>query len=343
MFEWFKRKSVELSKKNIKECLEELITIANRAHEHILQTGKENPSDIETVNRAKTNLIIQLCGPIPLDEVKERFINPILEGKDISEGARIAICHAYDSARQNAENHNAGVVRDIESEKLNSLVKTFLSKIKTFEDTWLQDFWSRTLCTSEKCLHVLFDQSSPEVSFSQNITEQELLFWFKKTSLCLISWSYYCSSEENLRSFVSKNYLQVGQGFCSGKIVDSYEQVFGELVDWKELAGYFSLGLQHDTEGKVVASENKEETDERAVSERAVKNCYTIGNQLLQKVWHENNKHCEIPSGYGVDWTFDSCNDPILKKSLIIGLRLWLAFEGILQPFLVLIIPPKAL
>jgi len=94
---WFKNKSIETSSKNIQECLENLVVVANEAYCNNLQhAGKTDPSDIRKVQNAKDQLIIQLCGPIPLEEVKKNFINPILNSNNLTEGARMAINHAFD-------------------------------------------------------------------------------------------------------------------------------------------------------------------------------------------------------------------------------------------------------
>lgn len=98
---WFKNKSIGLSEKNIKEYLENIIVIANQAYDNLQRTGEDNPTDTKKVQKAKDKLIIELCGPIPLDEVKEKLIDPVLQREDLTEGAKIAINHAFDYAKQN--------------------------------------------------------------------------------------------------------------------------------------------------------------------------------------------------------------------------------------------------
>jgi len=96
LIEWFKSKSIQESEKNIDECLIDLVKIANQAYENLQNTGVTNSSDIKAVQKAKDRLIIQLCGPIPLDEVKQRFITPLLYKQELTEGARVAINHAIE-------------------------------------------------------------------------------------------------------------------------------------------------------------------------------------------------------------------------------------------------------
>ena len=108
MLEWIKQKIIEKSEKNIKKCLGELVFIANQAYENLYQTGKENISDVKAVNRAKDSLIIQLCGPIPLEEAKSRLIDPISQDANTSEGAHMAILHAYELCYQKLGSKKCG-------------------------------------------------------------------------------------------------------------------------------------------------------------------------------------------------------------------------------------------
>jgi len=96
MFEWFKRKAIEKSERNIRVCLSNVIEVANQADSNINRTGTANPSDMRSVQQAKDALIMQLCAPIPLEEVKSRLIDPTLCGNGVTEGARMAVNHAYE-------------------------------------------------------------------------------------------------------------------------------------------------------------------------------------------------------------------------------------------------------
>ncbi len=105
MFKWFKRKAIEKSERNIRVCLANVIEMANQADLNINRTGSASPSDMRSVQQAKDALIIQLCGPIPLGEVKNCLIDPVLCGNGVTEGARMAVNHAYECVlRESGQN-----------------------------------------------------------------------------------------------------------------------------------------------------------------------------------------------------------------------------------------------
>ncbi|MDD5452554.1 MAG: hypothetical protein PHT49_11725 [Desulfovibrionales bacterium] len=96
MFGWLKRKSEELSRTHIAQALEELIEIANRADANIRRTGVVNPNDVRAVTKAKDRLMIDMCGPVPLEVVWKEIIQPILARPNVSDGAKMAITHVYE-------------------------------------------------------------------------------------------------------------------------------------------------------------------------------------------------------------------------------------------------------
>lgn len=79
MFGWLKRKSEELSRAHIAQALEGLIKIANRADANIHRTGGANPNDVRAVTKAKDRLMIDMCGPVPLEVVWKEIIQPMLD------------------------------------------------------------------------------------------------------------------------------------------------------------------------------------------------------------------------------------------------------------------------
>jgi len=97
---WLKRKSINLSEKKIRQCLDNIVSVSNEAYFNLQRTGLTDAADIKAVQKAKDRLIIQLCGPIPLEEVRQNFIEPVLNREDITKGAKIAINHAYEYAEK---------------------------------------------------------------------------------------------------------------------------------------------------------------------------------------------------------------------------------------------------
>jgi len=96
MFGWLKRKSEELSRAHIAQALEGLIKIANRADANIHRTGGANPNDVRAVTKAKDRLMIDMCGPVPLEVVWKEIIQPILARPNVSNSAKMAITHVYE-------------------------------------------------------------------------------------------------------------------------------------------------------------------------------------------------------------------------------------------------------
>ncbi|MBW2119990.1 MAG: hypothetical protein JRH09_19005, partial [Deltaproteobacteria bacterium] len=87
MFKWFKQKAVDKSASNIESLIEQLIEVANQADSNIQQTGGMNAADKKAMKHLQKQLMIQLCGPIPLEDVKTKYIDPALKASNVSEGA----------------------------------------------------------------------------------------------------------------------------------------------------------------------------------------------------------------------------------------------------------------
>jgi len=95
MLEWLKRKSREKSAANIRMCVENLIAQANAVDAVLVRTGSASPAEIKAVTKAKESLVIQLCGPIPLDTAWETIVDPTARSHALSPGAIKALEHTY--------------------------------------------------------------------------------------------------------------------------------------------------------------------------------------------------------------------------------------------------------
>jgi hypothetical protein len=93
---WFKEKSISMSRENIQELLEQLVPVCNKADEDIKVRHATDQRTHKEINRLKDKLIIQLCGPIPLDEVQTTLIDPVLARPNTSVGAYMAIMHCLE-------------------------------------------------------------------------------------------------------------------------------------------------------------------------------------------------------------------------------------------------------
>lgn len=108
MLGWLKKKGIEVVQRqckfNIKLNTETLVSIANRAYTRIVSSGgKENEYDITEVTNAKRRLIEDITlgylNGLTFDEIETNVIQPILNGPDVSSGARVAVNHAIKVAR----------------------------------------------------------------------------------------------------------------------------------------------------------------------------------------------------------------------------------------------------
>ena len=100
MLGWLKRKSIEKQEANIRETLGKLIQVSNEAHATIGRLGDAFPQQKEAVRKLQNQLAFDFIGPLPLDEVKHSILEPALRRPGVTEGARIAVDHVYDSVLQ---------------------------------------------------------------------------------------------------------------------------------------------------------------------------------------------------------------------------------------------------
>lgn len=91
---------MERSRSNIIAFIDELIPVANAANANIERTLTPNTRNISAVHKLQDRLI-QLCGPILLDQVKPVIINPALARPNVSDSTstRRAALQAYNMAK----------------------------------------------------------------------------------------------------------------------------------------------------------------------------------------------------------------------------------------------------
>jgi len=98
MLGWLKRKAIEKQEANIRDTLGKLVAVSNEAHATIDRLGDSFPQQKEAVRKLQNQLAFDFIGPLPLDEVKHRILEPALRRPGVTEGARMAVDHIYDSA-----------------------------------------------------------------------------------------------------------------------------------------------------------------------------------------------------------------------------------------------------
>ena len=109
MLGWLKKKGMGVvqnqCKFNIKLCTKTLVSIANRAHAHLEESGgKFNEYDKTQVHNAQERLAeeigLGIADGLTLDEIKTGVIQPILEEPDVTAGASLAVNHVIESANK---------------------------------------------------------------------------------------------------------------------------------------------------------------------------------------------------------------------------------------------------
>ena len=100
MLNWLKQKSMQKHEENIRQCLSELVTVGKELDENLLRTGTLTPAEIRRGRKVKDRLVIHLAGgPITLEEVKARILDPVLSDPNVTDGAKMGINHAYEYVR----------------------------------------------------------------------------------------------------------------------------------------------------------------------------------------------------------------------------------------------------
>jgi hypothetical protein len=180
-----------------------------------------------------------------------------------------------------------------------------MDRIDRLPEREAREFFKAILDAAERSLRGILFMASEEFKFRKKLTKEEIGFWLRKVSLALVAYSYYFFSvPEGEPPSVQLSYDMHWQ-----KILDSYNAIFDVIVTMNDI-NYYAAGLKEDTEKKYTASGDMKKTEELMV-----KDYRTIGDELLQGIWQENV-------------------EPNEKEAWFIGVRIWQAYQQIVQPFL---------
>lgn len=102
MLDWLKWKAAEKQERNIRETLAKLIQVSNEAAATLGRLGDAFPQQREAIRKLQNELLMDLIGPTPLDEIKQRILDPALRAPGTTDGARMAVDHVCDSRNQGA-------------------------------------------------------------------------------------------------------------------------------------------------------------------------------------------------------------------------------------------------
>lgn len=134
MFKWLKEKATAAAAKqcrfNIRLNTKTLVTVANRADQHLRATGGAlNESDRRQVHKAQEavlkDIILGYSNGLSLQEIKKTVIDRALDEEQVSDGARLAVDHALDSA---AESLGVSIPAGLSTEEAKKAVDTLISQ-----------------------------------------------------------------------------------------------------------------------------------------------------------------------------------------------------------------------
>lgn len=148
-------------------------------------------------------------------------------------------------------------------------------------------------------------QMKEKSAFYKRLTTEEIDFWLRKVSLALVAYSYYFFSGGEELPLVQFSYEAYWQ-----RMFDSYNTIFNESITISDI-NHYAVGLKEDTEKGYSKSGNMEKVKELTATDYK-----TIAAELLQKIWKEDIESNE-------------------RKGLLLGVRIWQAYQQIVQPFLV--------
>lgn len=212
---------------------------------------------------------------------------------------------------------------------IKDVIQPIIDITKNIDDYYLRELWFTILDATERSLSMLLFFKSPlpdDVNYDLELSHDDILYWFKRTSLCFISYIYHYYTPDQRVKMNNKGYLSLENNKCDGKIIDVYYKYFNERPDYQDVVKY-SLGLNKD-EMNGYSLKGDTETAMRLTAIDGI----TIGRELLHNIWHEDTEDKNIfdnSNMFGVN-----INNPITKKMATIGIRIWQAYQQIIQPFL---------
>lgn len=209
---------------------------------------------------------------------------------------------------------------------IKNVVQPIINKVEGIDNYFLRELWMTVLDATERSLSGILFFSSDDMDFDKDVKEEDVLFWFKKVSLCFISWIYYSYTKEQRKDLINKDYLYLEKDTYGGKILDVYKDSFGIFPDCKDILKY-ALGLKEDEESKFSATGNFDDVEKLALKDYEV-----IGRELIENIWTINTSGISIHDEKNPAKINKS--NPIAGKIAFLGLRLWQAHQQIIQPFL---------
>lgn len=100
MLNWLTKAAENAQRKNIERTLSLLLPAAAEADKRIIQTGSPTPSDQSRVKSLQKALITDLIGPVPMSQLREDYLQPVVADGALTDGAKMAVRHVFDTAER---------------------------------------------------------------------------------------------------------------------------------------------------------------------------------------------------------------------------------------------------
>jgi hypothetical protein len=227
---------------------------------------------------------------------------------------------------------------------LRQVINPLMEKIDAIEEKEVREFFKVILDASERSLRGILFMAPSELDFKtpsrerdknfwgrtmkeksafyKKLTKEEIDFWLRKVSLALVAYSYYFFSIKEQPPLVKFSYKAYWQ-----RMFDSYNKIFDENITIKE--------INHYTTGLKEGPDNIENIDIEKELESMKRDYQVIAIELLRKIWNAdiNTKVLEDLKKYKPGYGMENL-DPLVKKIIFLGDRIWQAHRQIVQPFL---------
>jgi hypothetical protein len=100
MLNWLKKASGNAQRENVRRTLARLIDSADVVSARIDRDGYVSPADQRKVTSIQQTLYNDLIGPVPIDDLKQEFLEPVLADPTISGATKVAVNHVFSSFEQ---------------------------------------------------------------------------------------------------------------------------------------------------------------------------------------------------------------------------------------------------
>jgi hypothetical protein len=98
MLGWIKKASEKAQRRNIDRSFKLLVDAAAAADDRLMRSPQVMPDDVARVTSLQKSLLMDLIGPVSVDDLRKEYLEPLLSNSSVSEGTKMAVSHVFDSA-----------------------------------------------------------------------------------------------------------------------------------------------------------------------------------------------------------------------------------------------------